>query len=168
MRRSTALHRPRIEWLRVRVNPCRVMSNTSFHLMICHPERSEGPALLCSATTFTSWPVSRGSLHRDHERHLAASLGAQERYDSGIHKQVSCPFALYTLKASSTSGTPWREKNLSSVGCGRGKVALIRSTNPTWEDLSESWFDEKTVMHTKLDAKMTEKQVLRSAQDDKH
>jgi len=35
----------------------------------------------------------------------------------------------------------------------RKKVALIRSTNPTWEDLSESWFDGK--------------QVLRFAQDDK-
>ncbi len=33
------------------------------------------------------------------------------------------------------------------------KVALIRSTNPTWEDLSESWFDGK--------------QVFRFAQDDK-
>ena len=33
------------------------------------------------------------------------------------------------------------------------KVALIRSTDPTWEDLSESWFDGK--------------QVLRFAQDDK-
>jgi hypothetical protein len=76
--------------------------------------------------------------------------------------------ALYTLKASGTSGTPSRERKISRVGCGRSKVALIRSTNPTWEDLSESWFDEKTAMHTKLDAKMTEKQVLRSAQDDKY
>ena len=27
--------------------------------MICHPERREGPAFLCGATTFTSWQVSR-------------------------------------------------------------------------------------------------------------
>ncbi len=35
----------------------------------------------------------------------------------------------------------------------RKKIALIESENPTWEDLSESWFDGK--------------QVLRFAQDDK-
>jgi putative endonuclease len=44
------------------------------------------------------------------------------------------------------------------------KVALIRSANPTWEDLSEDWFD---VIRLKADANTSEKQVLRCAQDDK-
>ena len=30
------------------------------------------------------------------------------------------------------------------------KVALIRSVNPTWEDLSESWFDGKKVIQVRL------------------
>jgi putative endonuclease len=42
------------------------------------------------------------------------------------------------------------------------KVALVRCVNPTWEDLSEGWFD---VICVKADA--SEKQVLRCAQDDK-
>jgi predicted GIY-YIG superfamily endonuclease len=46
------------------------------------------------------------------------------------------------------------------------KVVLIRAANPTWEDLSEAWFDGKNVMRINLDT--IEKQVLRSAQDDKH
>ena len=44
------------------------------------------------------------------------------------------------------------------------KVALIRSANPTWEDLSERWFD---VISFKPDADASKKQVLRFAQDDK-
>ena len=47
------------------------------------------------------------------------------------------------------------------------KVALIRSANPTWEDLSEQWFDGKEVKHITFDANPAEKQVLRCAQDDK-
>ena len=45
------------------------------------------------------------------------------------------------------------------------KVALVRSANPTWEDLSEGWFD---VISFKPDAEASKKQVLRCAQDDKH
>ena len=33
------------------------------------------------------------------------------------------------------------------------KVALIRSANPTWEDLSEEWFDGKNVRHISFEAK---------------
>jgi putative endonuclease len=47
------------------------------------------------------------------------------------------------------------------------KVALIRSANPTWEDLSQEWFDGKNVLRLKLEARVEEKQVLRCAQDDK-
>jgi len=47
------------------------------------------------------------------------------------------------------------------------KVALIRSANPTWEDLSEQWFDGKNVKCTTFEVKGEEKQVLRCAQDDK-
>ena len=42
------------------------------------------------------------------------------------------------------------------------KVALIRSTNPPSEDLSESWFDM-----IQFTPDTSEKQVLRCAQDDK-
>ena len=44
------------------------------------------------------------------------------------------------------------------------KVALVRSANPTWEDLSEGWFD---MICLKAEADASEKQVLRCAQDDK-
>jgi len=47
------------------------------------------------------------------------------------------------------------------------KVALIRSVNPTWGDLSQRWFDGKNVIRVSFDAPAAEKQVLRSAQDDK-
>jgi putative endonuclease len=33
------------------------------------------------------------------------------------------------------------------------KVALIRSTNPTWEDLSQRWFDGKNVVCIQFEAK---------------
>jgi len=47
------------------------------------------------------------------------------------------------------------------------KVALIHSVNPTWEDLSEEWFDGKNVIHVELEVHPGgEKQVLRCAQDD--
>jgi len=42
------------------------------------------------------------------------------------------------------------------------KVALIRAANPTWEDLSEGWFDP-----IRFHPNAGEKQVLRCAQDDK-
>lgn len=59
-----------------------------------------------------------------------------------------------------------REKYLK--GCLRErKVALVRSANPTWEDLSEKWFDGKNVIAVKLDKGASEKQVFRCAQDDK-
>ena len=45
-----------------------------------------------------------------------------------------------------------REKSIKGW-LRRKKIALIETANPTWEDLSESWFDGK--------------QVLRFAQDDK-
>jgi putative endonuclease len=44
------------------------------------------------------------------------------------------------------------------------KVALVRSANPTWEDLSESWFD---VICLNAEADASEKQDLRCAQHDK-
>jgi putative endonuclease len=43
------------------------------------------------------------------------------------------------------------------------KGALIRSANPTWEDLSEGWFE---VICFKAERNASEKQVFRSAQDD--
>jgi hypothetical protein len=45
-----------------------------------------------------------------------------------------------------------REKSIKGW-LRRRKIELIEAENPTWEDLSESWFDGK--------------QVLRFAQDDK-
>jgi len=59
-----------------------------------------------------------------------------------------------------------REKRLKGWLRER-KVALIGSANPTWEDLSEKWFDGKNVITVKLERSVGEKQVLRSAQDDK-
>ena len=47
------------------------------------------------------------------------------------------------------------------------KVALIRSANPTWEDLGEQWFEAKNVRRIRFDASASERQVLRCAQDDK-
>jgi hypothetical protein len=55
-----------------------------------------------------------------------------------------------------------REKRIKSWLRQR-KVALIRSANPTWEDLSEGWFD---LICFRPDANTSEKQVLRCAQDD--
>src|SRR5579864_2545166 len=37
------------------------------------------------------------------------------------------------------------------------KVALIRSANPTWEGLSEPWFDGKNVIRIKFDGNGYEK-----------
>ena len=65
--------------------------------------------------------------------------------------------ALYTARVSSTLATLSRER----------KVALIRAANPTWEDLSEDWFDGNDVTCLKPDANASEKQVFRSTQDDK-
>jgi putative endonuclease len=56
-----------------------------------------------------------------------------------------------------------REKRLKGWLRER-KVALIRSANPTWEDLSEKWFDGKNVVTVKLERNVSKKQVLRSAQ----
>ncbi len=58
-----------------------------------------------------------------------------------------------------------REKRLKGWLRDR-KVELIRSGNPTWEDLSEKWFDGKNVLNARLEASVAEKQVLRYAQDD--
>jgi putative endonuclease len=44
------------------------------------------------------------------------------------------------------------------------KVALIRSANPTWEDLARGCFD---VIRFEPDENTSEKQVLRCVQDDK-
>lgn len=33
------------------------------------------------------------------------------------------------------------------------KIALIRSTNPAWEDLSQHWFDGKNVVRIQFEAK---------------
>jgi putative endonuclease len=60
-----------------------------------------------------------------------------------------------------------REKHLKGW-LREKKVALIRAANPTWEDLSEGWFDASNLICFKADADASEKQVLRSAQDDKH
>ena len=65
--------------------------------------------------------------------------------------------ALYTARVSSTLATLSRER----------KIALIRAANPTWEDLSEGSYDGNNVTCFKADANTTEKQVLRSGQDDK-
>ena len=59
-----------------------------------------------------------------------------------------------------------REKHLKGWPRAK-KVALIRAANPTWEDLSEGWYDGNNVTCFKADANTTEKQVLRCAQDDK-
>jgi putative endonuclease len=59
-----------------------------------------------------------------------------------------------------------REKHLKGWLRER-KVALIRFANPTWEDLSEKWVDEKNFINVKVEASAGEKQALRSAQDDK-
>jgi hypothetical protein len=59
-----------------------------------------------------------------------------------------------------------REKHLKGWLHER-KVALIRSANPTWEDLSEKWFDGKNFITVKLDETAIEKQVFRYAQDDR-
>jgi putative endonuclease len=59
-----------------------------------------------------------------------------------------------------------REKRLKGRLRDR-KVELIRCANPTWEDLSEDWFDGKNVIRIKFDGSGDEKQVLRFAQDDK-
>src|SRR5438128_1885351 len=65
--------------------------------------------------------------------------------------------ALYTARVSSTLATLSRERT----------VALIRAANPTWEDLSEDWFDRNDVTCLKPDANASEKRVFRSGQDDK-
>jgi len=59
-----------------------------------------------------------------------------------------------------------REKHLKGW-LREKKVALIRASNPTWEDLSEGWFEENKVTCFKPHDRTSEKQVLRCAQDDK-
>ena len=59
-----------------------------------------------------------------------------------------------------------REKHLKGW-LREKKVALIRFANPTWENLSEGWFDGNNVISFKHHANASEKQVLRCAQDDK-
>jgi hypothetical protein len=56
----------------------------------------------------------------------------------------------------------------------REKVALIRSVNPTWADLSEYWCDGKAGIQVYPESLITggtnnggERRVLRAAQDDK-
>src|SRR5882762_10020503 len=73
---------------------------------------------------------------------------------------------VYFEESKYVSNAIAREKRLKGWLCER-KVALIRSANSTWEDLSEKWFDGKNVIHLKLDKSAGEKQVLRCAQDDK-
>jgi len=45
-----------------------------------------------------------------------------------------------------------REKRIKGL-LHETKVALIRSANPTWEDLSEQWFDGKSVHRISFEAK---------------
>ena len=77
-----------------------------------------------------------------------------------IHRLVYFETFKYVGKAIA------REKRLKGWLRER-KVALIRSENSTWEDLSEKWFDGNNVVQVKLEKSVGEKQVLRFAQDDK-
>jgi methylglutaconyl-CoA hydratase len=48
----------------------------------------------------------------------------------------------------------------------RKKIALIEAKNPTWEDLSESWFNEKQVLRCAQDDKPVEVMVNEKFRDD--
>src|SRR5438477_431095 len=90
--------------------------------MICHPERSEGPAFLCAPTTFTSWPANRG-FSTSVSRTTSGDASGNTRTTPLAASQASTAFtALYTLRASSTSETRSREKNISRVGCAKRKL----------------------------------------------
>jgi putative endonuclease len=60
-----------------------------------------------------------------------------------------------------------REKRLKGWLRER-KVGLIRSVNPTWEDLSQEWFDGKNLKRIQFKVSTGKKQVLRCAQHNKY
>ena len=81
----------------------------------------------------------------------------------GIHSNYRVHRLLYFESFKYVGNAIARKKTIR--GWLRDKeVALIRSANPTGEDLSQGWFD---VIFLKVDENTSEKQVLRFAQDDK-
>jgi putative endonuclease len=68
-----------------------------------------------------------------------------------VHRLVYCESFKYVGNAIA------REKPLKGW-LREKKIALIRAAKPTWEDLSEGWFDESDLTF-KVDADASEKQV---------
>jgi putative endonuclease len=64
----------------------------------------------------------------------------------GVHRLVYFESFKYVGNAIA------REKHIKGW-LRQKKVALIRSTNPTWEDLSQQWFDGKNVVRIQFEAK---------------
>jgi putative endonuclease len=144
-----------------------VIQDAELPFKICHPERSEGPVfpmrryyvyIMASKSRVLFIGVTNDIWRRVWEHKNDATPGFTSKYR--IHRLVY--FETYKYVGNAIA----REKRLKGW-LREKKVAPIRSTNPTWEDLSQEWFDGKNVLRLELEARVEEKQVLRCAQDDK-
>jgi putative endonuclease len=60
---------------------------------------------------------------------------------------------LYTFESFKYVGNAIAREKRIKGWLREKKVALIRSRNPTWEDLSEAWFDGKNVRRIQFEVK---------------
>jgi len=129
-----------------------VTPSTAIPSKTCHPEQSEGPAfptpnfyvyILSSKSRVLYVGITNDIYRRVWEHQHDELPGFTSKYR--VHRLVYFERFQYVGNAIA------REKAIKGW-LRQKKIALIESENPTWEDLSESWFNGK--------------QVLRFAQDD--
>jgi hypothetical protein len=77
-------------------------------------------------------------------------LGTQERRQYRIYQQIQSA-STCVFRNIQVHRQRYRSRKYLKGWLRERKVALIRSANPTWEDLSEKWFDEKKVIKAKLE-----------------
>jgi len=80
----------------------------------------------------------------DHKNNVHPGFTSQYR----VHRLVYFESFKYVANAIA------REKRIKGW-LREKKVALIRSANPTWEDLSEQWFDGKNVVRIQFEPKVS-------------
>ena len=79
-------------------------------------------------------------------------MGTQERRQPGFTGKYSVHRLVYFESFKYVGNAIAREKRIKGW-IREKKVALIRSANPTSEDLSEVWFDGKNVRRISFEAK---------------
>jgi len=130
-----------------------VIAITSPLLPICHPECSEGPAFLCGATTFTSWPGKSRVLYVGITNDIWRRVWEHKNDGTpGFTSKYRVRRLVYFESFKYVGNAIAREERIKGW-LREKKVALIRSANPTWEDLSERWFDGKNVRRISFEAK---------------